>query len=55
MEKREFVQRFLIERYEPNNNVYHTINTAVEIYDMIEESLQPKAVDSTNLWSPREP
>ncbi len=52
MEKREFIQRYLIENYD-GGNVYHDIDAAGKIFDAIEETLS-KPVNSTDLWSNNE-
>ena len=48
MEKREFVQYYMIENYD-GGNVYMMIDTAVKIFDAIEETFV-KPVVSTDLW-----
>lgn len=47
MDKREFVQRYMIENYN-GGNVYHDINAAVTIFNAIEETLNNP--QPTNLW-----
>jgi hypothetical protein len=47
MDKREFIQRYMIQNYDVN--MYHDIELAGQIFDAIEENLA-KVVSSTNLW-----
>jgi len=49
MDKREFIQRYMIEHYNENENYFHQIEVATSIFNAIEENLV-KAVASTNLW-----
>lgn len=48
MEKREFLQRFMIENCDVDN-IYHQVEVGVSIFNAIEASLM-KDVSSTNLW-----
>lgn len=49
MDKREFIQRYMIEHYDVNENYFHQIEVATSIYNAIEENLV-KVVASTSLW-----
>jgi hypothetical protein len=49
MDKREFIQRYMIEHYNENENYFHQIELATSIFNEIEESLT-KAVAAKNLW-----
>ena len=48
MDKREFIQRYMIQNYDLGN-MYHDIELAGSIFDAIEEKLV-QAANSTNLW-----
>ena len=48
MDKREFIQRYMIQNYDLGN-MYHDIDLAGKIFDAIEETLV-KPATSTNLW-----
>jgi hypothetical protein len=48
MDKREFIQRYIIENFD-NGNIYRDIETAVIVFDAIEETMA-KAVSVQNLW-----
>jgi hypothetical protein len=47
MDKREFIQRYMIQNYDIN--MYHDIDLAINIYNAIEEKLA-ESVNTTNLW-----
>jgi predicted transcriptional regulator len=48
MTPREFIQRYIIEKYD-GGNMYHAIDLAEKIYNVIDETLT-KPVASTDLW-----
>jgi hypothetical protein len=48
MDKREFIQRYMIQNYDLDN-MYEDIEAAGIIYDAIEEKLV-QAVNPINLW-----
>jgi len=49
MDKREFVQRFVIDNYNSSDNVYVQIEAALYVFNTIEETFV-KSVASTDLW-----
>ena len=49
MDKREFIQRFMIENYEMTGTTEDKINRANLVFDKIEEVFA-KPVNPTNLW-----
>lgn len=49
MDKREFVQRFIIDNYDSTLNAYIQIEIALSVFDAIEETFV-KPVVSTDLW-----
>lgn len=49
MDKREFIQRFMIEQCNVHDNIHHQIEVALSVFNAIEETLV-KSVNSTNLW-----
>jgi hypothetical protein len=53
MDKREFVQRYVIENYYDGGNVYHDIATAIDVFSAIEEKFA-EGVNSIDLWSIKE-
>ena len=48
MEKKEFVQRFIIENENALGSTDEKINRAIKVFDMIEEKF--RHVPTTNLW-----
>ena len=52
MDKREFIQRYMIQNYDLGN-MYHDIELAGSIFDAIEEKFV-KSVASTDLWKNNE-
>jgi hypothetical protein len=48
MDKREFIQRYMIQNYDLGN-MYHDIDLAGQIFDAIEEKFA-ESVNTTNLW-----
>lgn len=53
MDKREFVQRYVIENYRDGGNVYHDITTAIDVFGAIEEKFV-EDVNSIDLWGNKE-
>jgi hypothetical protein len=43
MDKREFVQRYIIENFD-NGNIYRDIETAVIVFDAIEETMAERSI-----------
>jgi hypothetical protein len=48
MDKREFIQRYMIEHYDQNENYFHQIEVATSVFNAIEETLSKPT--TTNLW-----
>jgi hypothetical protein len=48
MDKREFIQRYMLQNYDLGN-MYHDIDVAEKIFDAIEETMS-RAVNAQNLW-----
>jgi hypothetical protein len=53
MDKREFVQLYMIENYCDGDNVYHQIATAIDIFNAIDERFVG-SVSSIDLWTNKE-